>query len=391
MKPMPKNKADEKTYAGFEQGPIRPPSEAASLLLRVTRNCPWNRCTFCPVYKGEKFSLRPLPHILLDIDTVATQLERIEEYQQRYGPVTYRELGRLADDLDEATEMALYAAHNWLAGGKKSIFLQDANSLVAKPDEIVQILEHIRASFPWPKRITTYARAQTIDRIEAADLERFAAAGLNRIHIGLESGADEVLEMVQKGTTQAQHVRAGLKVKAAGMELSEYVMPGLGGRRLSREHALATAAAINQINPDYIRLRTLAIPNHTELYEAWQSGRFDKLTDLEVAEELLLFLRQLEGVTSFLRSDHILNLFQEIEGQLPQDQAAMAGVIENFLQLPAEERLRYQLGRRLGLLGRVNDLELPGRRERIDLASSQYGVTLDNLDEKLDELMKRFI
>ena len=181
MKPMQKNKADEKSYAGFEQGPIRPPSEAASLLLRVTRNCPWNRCTFCPVYKGEKFSLRPLAHVLLDIDTVASQLERIEDYQQRYGPVTYRELGRLADDLDEATEMALYAAHNWLSGGKKSIFLQDANSLVAKPDDVVQILEHIRVSFPWPKRVTTYARAQTIDRIEAADLERFAAAGLNRL------------------------------------------------------------------------------------------------------------------------------------------------------------------------------------------------------------------
>ena len=36
----------------YEIGPIRPPSEAQSLLIRVTRGCHWNKCKFCGLYKN---------------------------------------------------------------------------------------------------------------------------------------------------------------------------------------------------------------------------------------------------------------------------------------------------------------------------------------------------
>ncbi|NOQ42061.1 MAG: radical SAM protein, partial [Desulfuromusa sp.] len=214
------------TYAGFEQGPIRPPSESASLLIRVTRNCPWNRCTFCPVYKGAKFSLRPVDHVLRDIDAVSRQVTVLHNHLEVHGQISYRDLNRFADGFDEGDRTALYAAYSWLDGGMQSIFLQDANSLVIKPDDLILILDHIHESFPWVERITSYARSQTIDRISEVALARISVAGLNRIHIGLESGADDVLQLVQKGTDQAMHIRAGQKVKASGMELSEYVMPG---------------------------------------------------------------------------------------------------------------------------------------------------------------------
>ena len=378
-------------YNGFEQGPIRPPSEAVSLLLRVTRNCPWNCCTFCPVYKGADFSLRPVEHVLRDIDTVAVQIQALQQQLDVSGQLTYRDLDRLSIELDSGEQMALYAAYAWLQEGMESVFLQDANSLVIRPDNLIRILEHLRACFPSVERVTSYARSQTIDRIKLADLQRIAAAGLNRIHIGLESGADEVLLRVQKGVDQATHIRAGQKVKAAGMELSEYVMPGLGGRDLSAVHAEQTAAALNLINPDFIRLRTLALPNQTDLYEQWQSGQFVKLTDHGVAGEIRQFLTALEGISSRVQSDHILNLFQEIEGQLPHDKLKMMAVIDDFLQRPAEEQMLYQVGRRLGMFSRVSDLDIPEMRQRAVAACRQHGITMENVDSRIDELMKRFI
>jgi radical SAM superfamily enzyme YgiQ (UPF0313 family) len=240
-------------------------------------------------------------------------------------------------------------------------------------------------------RITSYARSHSIARIAPSDLEALAAAGLNRIHIGLESGADAVLQRMRKGTTKAGHIKAGLKVKTAGMELSEYVMPGLGGRELSRVHALETADALNRIDPDFIRLRTLAIPNHTELADDRDQGRFEKLGDRETAEELLLLLENLEGITSMVKSDHILNLFQEVEGRLPEDQDAMTGLIRAFLALAPEDQVVYQTGRRLGLLARFSDLEVPARRRRAEQAVAHYGIRPENVDTVVDEIIKRFI
>jgi radical SAM superfamily enzyme YgiQ (UPF0313 family) len=382
----------EPIYQGFEQGPIRPPSEAASLLLRITRNCPWNRCTFCSVYKREKkFSLRPVSHVLKDIDAVSRHVEKIVHLGGKSGGLTRSEFEELAAELSGGEQMALYAAANWVAGGMKSIFLQDGDSLVVKPDEMVAILQHIRSCFPGVERVTSYARSRTIDRITDADLARIREAGLNRIHIGMESGSDKVLELVRKGVDKATHIRAGQKVKRAGMELSEYVMPGLGGRGLSREHALETADALNQIDADFIRLRTLAIPKRTELLEQWKAGTFEKLADREMAEEILLFLENLDGITSTLKSDHILNLFQEIEGTFPQDKTRMTGVIRRFFALPPQEQVLYMVGRRTGIFSRLDDLADPNGRRNAQNLCERFHVTPENVDTVVMELIERFI
>ena len=186
-------KKDE-PYQGFEQGRIRPPSESGSLLIRVSRNCPWNRCTFCNLYKDTKFSLRPVDHILKDIDLIRDSVKKInngEELKPQSGP----------------DEMAAYAAMNWVQNGMKSVFLQDSNSLLMKPDELVEVLQYLSDTFPEIERITSYARSHTIARISAANLKRMATAGLNRIHVGLESASDTVLAMVKKGTDKAMQIR----------------------------------------------------------------------------------------------------------------------------------------------------------------------------------------
>jgi radical SAM superfamily enzyme YgiQ (UPF0313 family) len=381
----------DESYHGFEQGPIRPPSEADSLLVRVTRNCPWNRCRFCPVYKSRRFSLRPVAHVIEDIERVYRYVAAIREARADGGRPAPADVQRIGEAVQPADSAAFQAALHWVAGGMQSVFLQDANSLVIKPRDLKAVLDHLRRRFPWVARITSYARSHSIARIAPSDLEALAAAGLNRIHIGLESGADAVLQRMRKGTTKAGHIKAGLKVKTAGMELSEYVMPGLGGRALSRVHALETADALNRIDPDFIRLRTLAIPNHTELADDRDQGRFEKLGDRETAEELLLLLENLEGITSMVKSDHILNLFQEVEGRLPEDQDAMTGLIRAFLALAPEDQVVYQAGRRLGLLARFSDLEVPARRRRAEQAVAHYGIRPENVDTVVDEIIKRFI
>lgn len=376
-------------YRGFEQGPIRPPSEAASLLIRVTRNCPWNRCTFCPVYKGEKFSLRPVEHVLADIDRVHSFIRLLHEKEQENKESNH--LAQIADDLKYQDRMALSAAISWIRSGQRSVFLQDANSLIIKPDDLITILKHLTGCFPEIERITSYARSHTICRIEEEKLVEMRAAGLNRIHIGMESGSDQVLSMVKKGSTKKDHIEAGLRVKRAGIELSEYVMPGLGGKEFSQDHALETADALNAINADFIRLRSLAIPNHVELHDEYSSGKFNRLSDDEAAGEILIFLRALNNITSILKSDHILNLFEDIEGKFPLDKEKMIGIVEKYLRLPSHERMLYQVGRRTGVFRSLTDLDNSGKRQMAESSCERFGITPDNVDEAIEELMKRFI
>ncbi len=388
---MAGSREKEKTYNGFEQGPIRPPSEANSLLIRITRNCPWNRCTFCPVYKGATFSLRSVNQVIQDIDDISRHINALRQMGNDYGQISREELNIYHTKLDVSELQAFQAAVNWFACGMQSAFLQDANSLIIKPKDLVEILRHLMKCFPWMDRITSYARSHTVARISDEDLKAFAQAGLNRIHIGLESGSDEVLKLVKKGVDKLTQIKAGQKVKKAGIELSEYVMPGLGGKRLSKIHALETADALNQINPDFIRLRTLAIPNSVALYDEYASGRFEKLTDVETAKELLLFLETLEGITSIIKSDHILNLFEEVEGKYPEDKDRITGVIRQFLEMDPHQRMLYQAGRRMGLFSRLSDLNNSSLVVRAEETCRQYGVDPENVDQVIDELMKRFI
>ncbi len=378
-------------YQGFELGPIRPPSEAQSLMLRITRNCPWNKCKFCGLYKGEKFSIRPVDHVIRDINTIRHYVGEIDRIMQQPDGGNQREFTDLQAGQPESEQMALHAALNWVRGGMKSIFLQDANSMIVKPDDLVQILNHVRRAFGQVERITSYGRSHTVARISDKDMARIAGAGLNRIHIGMESAADQVLDFVKKGVDKQTHIVAGKKVKDAGIELSEYFMPGLGGAHFSTQNALETADAINQINPDFIRIRTLAIPEQVELYKDVQAGEFTRIGDIEMVEELLLFLESLNGIDSMVKSDHILNLFQDVEGRLPDDREQITAPIRRFLAMPAEEQLLYIVGRRSGVFSRPEDLGDPELFRHAEEIRSAYRVNLDNVEAFTAEMMKRFI
>jgi len=218
-----------------------------------------------------------------------------------------------------------------------------------------------------------------------------ASAGLNRIHIGLESGSDKVLKMVKKGTDKATQIAAGQKVKRACIELSEYFMPGLGGKALSRENALESADALKQIKPDFIRLRTLAMPAAAPLTEQFKEGSFDKMGEVDTVRELLLFLEELADIGSNVKSDHVLNLFPEVDGVLPDDKESMLQPLREFLQLAPAEQMIFCIGRRTNRIARFSDLANPVQRGYALEMCSELGVTVENFDDVIDSLMQQFI
>ena len=380
----PVGSRQQQEYQGFEQGPIRPPSEAHSLLIRVTRNCPWNKCTFCPVYKGEKFSLRPVDHVIRDIDLIHAVINRISSKLEKHTGMSSAQLDLEAELMFGDDRQVFYSALNWLINGDRAVFLQDANSLIMKPDQLCTVLEHLRYRFPWVTRITSYARSHTINRIGADGLKQLADAGLNRIHVGMESGSDRVLADINKGVTRQGHIDAGRAVKSAGIELSEYVMPGLGGRDLSEEHALETASALNLINPDFIRLRSLTIQPGSPLYTQYHAGRFNKNTELQTIIEIRNLIEHLDGITSILKSDHVYNLLQEIEGIFPADKEKMLQLLDEFLGLSPEEQALFQFGRRMGYFHVLDDLSSPARRSYVNQVSDKFSVTPENIERVLE-------
>jgi hypothetical protein len=367
-------------HGAFEQGPIRPPSEAYSLLIRVNRNCPWNRCTFCSIYKKKKFSLRPVADVIHDIDTV----RRFVDALQDPGAAA----GSLLRSQAPGDEQAFAAARHWLAGGMESVFLQDADGLVVRPENLIRILRHIKTSFPGVKRITCYARSDSVARIDDRTLGDIAAAGLNRIHVGMETASDTLLGLVRKGLTKETHVSAGIKVKSAGIELSEYVLSGLGGRELSREHALETADALNRINPDFIRFRSLHIRDTLNLFAGGEGHGYEWASDLVLAREILTLIEHLDGITSRIASDHSYNLLQEIDGILPRDKERLLGVLRTFIDMEPGKRVLFQVGKRSGHFVRLADMEIPGRMEEVAEICRQSGITPDNVDECLHDIVQ---
>jgi len=279
----------------YELPPFRPPSEAYSMLLRVTRGCPWNRCTFCGMYKSMRFEKKSVEDVKADID----------------------------------------AAREFYGDRSMNVFIGDADSPVIKTDDFVEILQYLRSTFPTIERVTSYGRAKTISKLTPEKLKRLAEAGLDRLHVGLETGDPELLKFINKGATPEQMITAGRKVKEAGIELSEYLMLGLGGADGWESHARESAAVLNAIDPNFIRVRTMTLIPGTPLYEAYEKGEYKPANILEMLLEERLLIESLEGISSEFHSDHVSNLVP-VYGKLMDDKEEMletlAPIIERIEQ-----------------------------------------------------------
>ncbi len=288
--------------SNYDFPPFRPPSEANSLLLRVTRGCPWNRCTFCSMYKGMKFEIRELEEILGDIESAK------DLYGDRIG----------------------------------TVFIGDSNSLVAKTEMLVKVLNALFSSFPHIERVTSYARAKTIAKKPLEDLKKIYQAGLTRLHVGLETGDRDLLKEIEKGATPEEMIQAGRKAKEAGFEYSLYVLLGIGGEKKWEQHARGTAEVLNQVDPHFIRVRTFIPQPNSSLHEAMVGGSFQPASPETILKETKLLLEELHVTSQFL-SDHISNLLP-LHGKLPEDKGKMVQMIEEVLkELGENDGLREEM------------------------------------------------
>jgi len=328
----------------FELGPIRPVDEAKSLLIRTTRGCPWNRCEFCTAYKDMPFSLRPLEEIKSDIAAAA-------DY---YGGRSF-----------------------------ETCFLQDGNSFIMKTGELVELLGFLKQHFPTLKRISSYGRAKTVRRKGLEELKEICAAGLNTLYCGMESGSDTVLKKMKKGSTAADMIESGLMAKEAGMTVSEFIILGLGGQELWQEHATETAAALNKINPHFIRALTIGVKPGSGIAKQMEAGEYTLQTEKNIIEEQRLLIEHLDGISSFYANHHGVDLLMEARGQLPEDKAKLLAIMDRYLSLPEDDRLNYTLGKRLGYYQVLDDMQDEGRKRYV---AAQVREVNDTYPGRFDEV-----
>ncbi|MDA8235111.1 MAG: radical SAM protein [Clostridia bacterium] len=267
---------------------FRPPSEAYSLIIQVTLGCSHNKCTFCSAFKTKTFKIRTLDEV--------------------------------EADLKEARKTHPYV-------GK--IFLADGDALILPTEYLLKLFSLIRKLFPECNRIGIYGSAKAINRKTLAELKQFGQEGLGIIYLGLESGNDQVLTNINKGVTADETIRAGLKVKEAGIPLSITIISGMGSRELLREHALDTARVLNAIDPDYLGLLALMIVEGTPLFEQKQRGQFEVLTPKEIMAETKLLLENLELTNCVFRANHASNYYP-LMGTLPEDKPALLALLDKI-------------------------------------------------------------
>ena len=284
--------------SGYDFPPYRPPSEAYSLLLRVTRGCPWNKCLFCSMYKDIPFERRSFEEIQEDIESAA----------ELYG-----------------------ASTRWA-------FIGDSNSLVIKTAALCKIIRYLYKFFPQLERVTSYARAKTIMKKDLDELKQLRQAGLTRLHVGLETGDTEILQFIRKGATPEEMIEAGLKAKAAGFELSLYILLGIGGLHRWREHADSTAEVLNRIEPHFIRVRNLIPQIGSSLFTMRQQGDFILPPPDIILQEERRIIENLDVTSEFL-SDHISN-YLPLNGHMPQDKATLLNALNREIASLSEDPSR---------------------------------------------------
>ncbi len=288
---------------GAEGYVYNPPSENKGLVLRIALGCSHNACTFCGMYQKVAFRIRPFDELL---------------------PL-----------IVEAKEMT---------PNLRKVFLGDGNALAAPTDQLLPVLQRLKATFPVLSTISCAARASDLLEKTPDELSLLRANGLSLIYLGVESGDDEVLRRINKGVTAQEVMKAGEAADAAGIELSTMIILGLGGKERSKEHAIHTAEVLNALSPAMLGIMTLLPRVGTPLEQQIAAGRFQRLNRSETLQELLELLTRLQlRRPSILRASHLYN-YVDLAGTLPEDQEELLQQVHKSLREdPAmEKELTYK-------------------------------------------------
>ena len=273
------------------QGKVyRPPSEAYSLIVQVTYGCSHNRCAFCDMYDDKHFSMRPMEEIFEDFRMARQMYRRVER-----------------------------------------VFLADGDALMRRTAELVQILDLIYGLFPECERVTSYASPGSLHAKSEEDLRLLRQKGLTMLYMGLESGCDAVLSKMNKGHTAAAIVAAGQKARRCGFALSVTAISGLGSLELLEQHAVETARALSEMNPEYIGLLTLMVEPGTPLERWVREGSFTVLRSPDILRETEIFLRHIDSPGSVFRMNHASN-YLTLKGTLNEDREALLARVHKGME-----------------------------------------------------------
>lgn len=281
-------------FDSYDTPVFRPPSEARSFILRVTRGCAHNRCTYCNMYRGVPFQLLP------------------------------------DEEISRQIALAAYYGRERV----RRVFLADGDALVLPTAKLLKILQVLREQFPKLQRVASYAAPRDILSKSEAELRLLREAGLQVLYYGMESGDDATLRAVRKGVSGEEAVEAGRRVTASGLKLSMMIILGLAAKEGSERHALATAEAINIIKPTYLSALCLMLYRGSELLEQYEAGKFDPLSPAGLMQELRLLVEHLElpeDQHCLFRSNHVSNYVQ-LEATLPRDKQRLLGDIDSSIR-----------------------------------------------------------
>lgn len=269
----------------------RPPSEAYSLIIQATLGCSHNKCTFCNMYKNKKFKIKPLEQIKQEIDFFRMYIKKAER-----------------------------------------IFIADGDALIIPMKILKEIFLYIKEKFPEVKKISLYGSPKSILLKKEEELQELKNLGLELIYLGVESGNDKILEKIKKSATKEEILKAGKKIKDAGLSLSVTVIAGLGGKENSKEHSIDTAKLISEINPDYLGVLTLMLEDGTELLEEYKKGNFNILSNVEILEEIKLMVENINVKRDCIfRSNHASN-YVSLKGTLPYEKENIINSINYALK-----------------------------------------------------------
>ena len=276
----------------YEGTIYRPPGEANSLLLQVTIGCQHNKCSFCSMYKAKKYSVRALQDVIEDIRLA----------KEHYGKV-------------------------------RKVFLCDGDALALETDHLLQILSELKRQFPKLGQVSCYGSPISTFQKSVKELQALRDAGLKLVYLGLETGDDALLKRINKGVTRGEMIQAGQQLVEAGMKLCLMIILGLTGKsELSKQHALATADAINQIKPHQLAPLTLTPEPGTLIYQQVKAGQLELMEPLETLEELKLIIQEIAVDKLAFIGTHPFN-YLPINGRLQKDKQELISLIDNLLEL----------------------------------------------------------
>jgi radical SAM superfamily enzyme YgiQ (UPF0313 family) len=270
---------------------FRPPSEARALIFQVTNGCSWNRCTYCEMYTDaqKKFRPRAETEVLAEIRACA---------QQGLEP--------------------------------RRVFLADGDALVLSMRRLRTILGEIKSSLPSVSRVSSYCLPANLKNKSDDDLRELEELGLKIIYVGAESGDDQVLRKIDKGETYATTADALIRASAAGIKTSVMILNGIGGKDLSRQHALASARLANDTQPDYLATLVLTFYKGREKFEAGFDNHFEELDTVGLCEEMKTLIDATELEHTIFRSDHVSN-HMVLKGVLGKDKQRLLTQIDTSI------------------------------------------------------------